>query len=686
LIVISKKQRVNELVTVLVRETTYLDIYGLAKEMHLSKRSVFVWIKELNTCLDSLSLDGLQHLSQGGYFIPESTKNELVQHYRRDVKIMRFSNHERQDYIIWLLIQKEPNLSLIKLATRFSVSKNTIINDFKLISEKLTGFEIINTHSGKKLEGSESAQRKWVYKQIINQNQNICGEIDKKNRFDEVILQLKKLEVATDNMYSDDAFNSLSYYIVWLTSRMDKKNSSPEPTDITTYKDIPDDAVGRWCGQLLHKYGNDKPEEIVSLRETLLATQLQSTSKSSEIMKELTQIAKYMTLRFNLISGINLRSDDFHNALATHLVSTYYRIQYGVQYHHPNLNGIKNSYENLMQLTRYTIQPFERKLGTKISDDELALIAIYFGGEIRNATPTISSDVEVLVVCTSGIGTSRLLLKQLITHYPNIKFSEPLSLVKYQNIIGGNIHPSLIITTTNIKNDDYPVARVQAIPTHTDFKSLDESLHKVGLLKKGKTNKIVNDIMDIVTNYARVEDFSGLTLSLNKYFNHNIETKKQDNSTQLSSLDDLISYRNIQISTKSVNWKDAVKLAFGPLRADKSITDDYIKKVINLTQQKGPYMVIKEGVMLAHATPADGVNKLAMSILSLEQPVKIQTEDLTRTVKVIICLAPNDTTSHMSALTQLMKLMQNENLYKALMTTNTKQEIAELLNQVSQLG
>ncbi|QAS27827.1 hypothetical protein EQK26_12720 [Lactiplantibacillus plantarum] len=71
-------------------------------------------------------------------------------------------------------------------------------------------------------------------------------------------------------------------------------------------------------------------------------------------------------------------------------------------------------------------------------------------------------------------------------------------------------------------------------------------------------------------------------------------------------------------------------------------------------------MVIGNGVMLAHARPADGVRKVGMSLLVLKKPIKIYDENTkhAKRINVIIGLAPIDAAEHVLALSQLVKLLQ----------------------------
>jgi transcriptional antiterminator len=85
--------------------------------------------------------------------------------------------------------------------------------------------------------------------------------------------------------------------------------------------------------------------------------------------------------------------EDFHLAfrdrtvlersLFFHLKSAYYRISYGLEYVNPLAETIIINFPNLYKETNKIIHYLEEAIGKKITDDEIALIAMHFGGRIE---------------------------------------------------------------------------------------------------------------------------------------------------------------------------------------------------------------------------------------------------------------------------------------------------------------
>lgn len=89
--------------------------------------------------------------------------------------------------------------------------------------------------------------------------------------------------------------------------------------------------------------------------------------------------------------------------------------------------------------------------------------------------------------------------------------------------------------------------------------------------------------------------------------------------------------------------------------------------------------------MLAHSKPTDGVNELGMSVLVLKTPVVLSAHGQQRSLRVIFGLAPTDRQTHVQALSQLLALLQNEELYQRLILADNHDEVHHVLVEATAL-
>src|SRR5699024_9655864 len=102
-----------------------------------------------------------------------------------------------------------------------------------------------------------------------------------------------------------------------------------------------------------------------------------------------------------------------HNLLL-HLKSTYYRKKYGLQIQNVYKESIKKNYPEVFHITKQVIHHVESFINEKINENEIAYIAMHFGGWLRQEGVTLKEQKKsMLIVCTNGLGTSQILESQL---------------------------------------------------------------------------------------------------------------------------------------------------------------------------------------------------------------------------------------------------------------------------------
>lgn len=137
----------------------------------------------------------------------------------------------------------------------------------------------------------------------------------------------------------------------------------------------------------------------------------------------------------------------------------------------------------------------------------------------------------------------------------------------------------------------------------------------------------------------------------------------------------------VVIVDKIENWENAIKLAAKPLLLDNSITENYVRAMVNNVKKFGAYIVINDVLALAHSRPEDGVNRNCLSLLKINEGVVFD-EALGSKVYLIFVLGAVNNSSHMGILLKLMEIIDNESLIKKLTEAVSINEITELLEEV----
>jgi len=139
-------------------------------------------------------------------------------------------------------------------------------------------------------------------------------------------------------------------------------------------------------------------------------------------------------------------------------------------------------------------------------------------------------------------------------------------------------------------------------------------------------------------------------------------------------LKELLPKSHMQQREKVDSWEDAIKIASNPLLEEGTIEESYIESMIESVNKNGPYIVLMDNFALPHAKAGEGVNRLGMSLLTINHPVDLKGNP----VKVFLVLAAVDATSHIEALADISKLLMDPNNYEIFMSGDLE-KIYEIL-------
>lgn len=661
----------------------YITSLEIQEKLSISRRSFYYSLKKINTYLDHNHIEPIANLKGIGYYLTDNAKKNIKAANISISSDKNFSANEREILCIWNLINGQ-TISISNLMTLFNISNHTAITDLNKISIQL---EHINLHlkqqnNGKTLVGSEVTKRKWVLEQLNNPVSPIHRVFHfNDDSLTKIDLSLKELEAWTQNFFTDNAHITLNKFITWLLNRL----NNPEYllTNIDKQFDITNSTVLHWANELLQQHHINNQFEPIFLSQILNTSQFSSINASSKKTLEIQDVAQKVIDKFNIVSGSNINSYSLVVALSTHLLSTLYRVTLGIKYTHPDLKTFLKKYHELFIFTKYAIQPFESYVGQKLSDDEISLIAIYFGGQLREISRKNRWNTDVMLVCSSGIGTSVLLKNQLTAKYPDVSFSEPLSIFQFENCPLDDV--KLIISTISFDKDyGVPTLRVSPLLTEGDLKKIDNAIlssHHTAT----SNNPNADALIDIISEFARIEDFDKLREALNNYLNSSQRTSHPLSLNKpVNELQKILTTTNIVInnSPHAESWQYAIQHSFNNMLENHSISQSYVDKIIALTQQKGPYMYLGNGVFLAHAAPQDGVKEIGLSLYISKVPIALTTSNHPqKSVNIIIGLAPIDQSSHLKVLSELFQNIQNKDWLEHLKSATTVTQVLEQIKK-----
>jgi mannitol/fructose-specific phosphotransferase system IIA component (Ntr-type) len=124
-------------------------------------------------------------------------------------------------------------------------------------------------------------------------------------------------------------------------------------------------------------------------------------------------------------------------------------------------------------------------------------------------------------------------------------------------------------------------------------------------------------------------------------------------------LEDVLIDSNILLNEQVKTWEESIQRVSEPLINERVIEPRYVTAMIDSVKEYGPYIVIGKYIALAHARPEDGVNRLGVSVATINEPIAFGNEE-NDPVKIIFCLAAVDSYSHLNIMKSLIALINDE--------------------------
>lgn len=622
---------------------------------------------------------------------------DLVEINYQDFYSDRISNEERVLLILSDLCWSDEYLTIQDLADKYFVSRGTINSDIVSIKEYCdkNGINFVSVRGkGIGIDEDEKNRRKYLasiikefayLNQKVNLDMSIYGQwfdLDEINRIQAIVNEVDEIFNVS---LTDVAYEALIVHIALSIERFKGGNYEEElPSEELENIDSLQYKIASTLVEMINEEFN------ISLGENeIYYIAVHIAAKSGVIVaqeKRGDNFLEYYCLRLinnvGLLLNVDLSNDKhLFNSLFQHLCACEYRNRNNILLDNPLKDELKNNYKDLFEIVKAVIIDVNEPDVIIPSDDEIAYVMLHFCTAIKRDIKQIKP-LRVLVVCATGIGTAELLSLGLKENF-NFEIVDKLAKhqlkdEKYLNDV------DLIISTVPLKSR-IPSVVVSPILKEKDIIDIKHFINRLDLvgkldIKSTKMSKTAVMLKDLLNKYPSNKDEEILiekikTLLLNE---------KGEKNYMLS---DLIRKETIALGLEVNDWQDAVRKAGQLLIDDGSITEEYIDGAIENVKELGPYIVITKGIALPHATNKVGVNRTAMSLITLKNPVNFGNKN-NDPVDTVFMLATTDSTSHLGALQDLSEFLGDEEFLNILRHDTTIEKILAFIatNEIKKGG
>lgn len=433
--------REKEIIEMLIKyHGQYVTIYDIAQHLAVSSRTIHRELKSIEPFLESFNIE-LERVTKKGLQLSgspsaiHSLKNELLQQDTIDL-----SQEEQKVIILYALIQAKDPIKQYSLAHEIGVSTQTLAKLLDELDDELVQYQLTlqkKRGEGIHLYGAESKKREllsqlmvnnlnstsvysvienhFVY-QSINQTQLPMVDLDKIFQVERILMDhLGQLPYSL----TESSYLTLTVHIVLSIDRMLKDEYVALNDDI--YNNVKDtfehQVASALALHLEHIYGVQfNQAEITFITIHLRGAKRKETTEVFKNNKDDQRIENLIQMVSEISQQTFKDWRTLSEGLKLHIIPAINRLNANIETHNPLTEMIKHKYPRLFESVHQGL--IKTWPNFKFPESEIAFIVLHFGGAIQKQA---TSFYNVLVVCSSGIGTSRLLATRLQQTFSEIQ-------------------------------------------------------------------------------------------------------------------------------------------------------------------------------------------------------------------------------------------------------------------------
>lgn len=162
--------------------------------------------------------------------------------------------------------------------------------------------------------------------------------------------------------------------------------------------------------------------------------------------------------------------------------------------------------------------------------------------------------------------------------------------------------------------------------------------------------------------------------------NPEIEDEKLNNvRTRFQiGLKDVLVEETIQVLDHTLLWEDAIRTVGRPLVTRGDVTEGYVQKAIDNIKADKPFIMIADGVIIAHAGVDDGANRVCLSLLTMPERTDVCGY---MQADVVIMIGTPDPTKHLEMLEQLNHIIEDKKSLQLLKKAKEPKDIIKLIQK-----
>lgn len=548
--------REQKLMKHLLSQSRYVTVNEMAEAMQVSTRTIHRELKSIKPIMQRYNLTLDKQPGKGLKMVGSMEgKQKLLTDLSQEQH--EYSADERKLLILCSLLESQEPIKLYTLAKDLQVTNATVSYDLDELEEWILpfGLTLIRKRGfGIQLMGPEDAKRKIVGNLIVNRldiqmfleavELNIKGKTDASEKMFGVVSKgellkmervLFRLKEKTAYALSDSSYIALVVHLTFAMERIQLGETiSMEAEELHALKNTKEySSALEIAGELEKAFGVTIPEAEVGY----ITIHLRSANRKYETEYKAQEIELEIALQTKrLIAFISekIRMDltenrSLYEGLIAHLEPAMNRIKEGMGIYNPMKEQIKRDYFLLYMAIEEGMEKSFPDM--TFSDDEIAYLVLHFGSALEIKKE--EAKIKALIVCSSGIGSSKMLASRLKKELPEIQSFDMSSLIELKD---RDIRAyDMIVSTVPIPYENIDYIVVSPLLNEEDANQVKQHIKRKIPLILEKKRRLDNggcketDIPDTLKTAEKMGRYLDAIQHVLKNFTvNNIDTKPDD--------------------------------------------------------------------------------------------------------------------------------------------------------------
>ncbi|EKP0388854.1 transcription antiterminator [Listeria innocua] len=476
------------LINLFLTKNDFLTANQLALMLEVSSKTIYRKIKNINSATDEKEII----ISEKGRGYKLNYKAYIQAKLETTSDIFGYTPSERREKILLQVLFKSPKyLNIAKLYEGYYVGYNSIKNDFALLNQSIEKYHLALEKKQKEIRvvGTEENIRIAI-NEVIN-NLDLSSYDDLKTEYSNlnnadvqfIVRQMEiienKLMISIPYPYDINIFSHL--YILINRFRQGEVEDFHETNEIYLMTNEKLHTIAVEAIESIEQYLKMKlpKRETFNFLQYLISSRFNHEIEliSSNILPIVEEMTDFYINQVAAKIDMPINKKQLKIELLSHMKPMVNRMNHQINIKNNLLSDIKLEYGQLFDIIKETARDVAEtfKLNT-ISDDEVGYITIYFAKHIEES-PLVK---RIIIMCSSGIGTSELLKVKVQKAFPDVEIVDVLSSTRFKNSLQDYQNIDFILTTINAESTkEIPSLLVSAMFTEKDkmmVKKLMESL------------------------------------------------------------------------------------------------------------------------------------------------------------------------------------------------------------------